>query len=82
MKLLFDENLAPDLAASLAPLYPGSAHVHALGLGSADDAVVWQYARDHGFTIVTRDAESILRRHAEDLRNLEESGEAGVLVLV
>ena len=110
MKLLFDENLAPDLAASLTPLYPGSAHVHALGLGSADDAVVWQYARDHGFTIVTRDAdfheratikgyppkvvwirrgncstrdiENILRRHAEDLRNLEESGEAGVLVLV
>ncbi len=110
MKLLFDENLAPSLAASLAALYPESAHVHSLGLGSASDAAVWQYARDHGFTIVTRDAdfherstiaghppkivwirrgncstldiEAILRRRAEDLRNLAESSEASVLVLL
>jgi predicted nuclease of predicted toxin-antitoxin system len=110
LKLLFDENLAPSLAASLAALYPESAHVHSLGLGSASDAAVWQYARDHGFTIVTRDAEfherstiaghppkivwirrgncstrdieSILRRHAEDLRHLAESSEASVLVLL
>ena len=57
MKLLFDENLAPSLAPALAALFPDSAHVHALGLGSADDATVWQYARSHGFTIVTKDAD-------------------------
>ena len=110
MKLLFDENLAPSLAASLAALFPDSAHVHSLGLGSAGDAAVWEFARDHGFTIVTRDAdfderstlagnppkiiwirrgncstediEDILRRHVDDLRNLAESSEAGVLVLL
>lgn len=57
MKLLFDENLAPSLAPALEALFPGSAHVHELGLGSADDSAVWQYARTHGFTIVTRDAD-------------------------
>lgn len=57
MKLLFDENLAPGLADTLAQVFPGSSHVHRLGLGSADDALVWQYAREHGFTVVTRDSD-------------------------
>ena len=57
MKLLFDENLAPRLAPALEGLFPDSAHLHALGLGSADDVAVWQYARAHGFTIVTKDAD-------------------------
>jgi predicted nuclease of predicted toxin-antitoxin system len=57
LKLLFDENLAPGLIVALGALFPGSAHVHSLGLGAADDAAVWQYARDHGFMIVTKDAD-------------------------
>jgi predicted nuclease of predicted toxin-antitoxin system len=57
LKLLFDENLAPSLVPALAALFADSAHVHALGLGSADDAAVWLYARDHGFAIVTKDAD-------------------------
>jgi predicted nuclease of predicted toxin-antitoxin system len=57
LKLLFDENLAPSLVSALGALFPDSAHVHALGLGSADDAAVWLHARDHGFTIVTKDAD-------------------------
>lgn len=57
MKLLFDENLAPSLAPALEALFPDSAHVDALGLGSADDAAVREYARTHGFTIVTKDAD-------------------------
>lgn len=57
MKLLFDENLSPRLAGSLADIFPGSAHVHALGLGSTDDAAVWQFARDGGWTMVTKDSD-------------------------
>lgn len=57
MKLLFDENLAPSLVPALEVLYPESAHVQALGLGSADDVAVWEYARAHGYTIVTKDAD-------------------------
>ena len=65
MKLLFDENLSPRLAGVLADVYPGSAHVHQCGLGSADDTSIWQYAKDNGFTIVSKDSDfqerSILR---------------------
>lgn len=65
MKLLFDENLSHRLAGSLADVYPGSAHVHDCGLGSADDEAVWQYARDENFSIVSKDSDfqerSVLR---------------------
>jgi predicted nuclease of predicted toxin-antitoxin system len=57
VKLLFDENLSPRLSGSLADIYPGSAHVHDCGLGRADDAAVWQYAKDKGFAIVSKDAD-------------------------
>ncbi len=57
MKLLFDENLSPQLVKGMAQAFPGSAHVHDCGLGSADDLAVWRYARDNGFTIVTKDAD-------------------------
>ncbi|HLW43249.1 MAG TPA: DUF5615 family PIN-like protein [Candidatus Acidoferrales bacterium] len=65
MKLLFDENLPPRLAEVLANVYPNSAHVHECGLGSADDEVIWQYAKDNGFTIISKDSDfqerSVLR---------------------
>ena len=57
MKLLFDENLSPRLSEVLSDIYPGSAHVHTCGLGSADDSAVWQYAKDNAFTIVSKDSD-------------------------
>ena len=57
LKLLFDENLSPRLAAAFQGDYPGSTHVHLVGLGSALDDQVWDYARDGGFAIVTKDAD-------------------------
>ncbi len=57
MKLLFDQNLSPRLVHRLVVDYPGSAHVSMLGLGQAFDVDVWAYARDHGFTIVTKDVD-------------------------
>ena len=41
----------------LVDLYPGSAHVDALGLGTAPDRDVWEFARSQGFIIVTKDAD-------------------------
>jgi len=57
VKLLFDENLSPRLAESLSDLYQDSAHVHACGLSSADDVKVWEYAKDNGFTIVSKNSD-------------------------
>ena len=57
MKLLLDENLSDRLVASLAGLYPGPEQILTLGLGGAGDDVVWEYARFHGFTIVSKDSD-------------------------
>ena len=55
MKLLLDQNLSARLVQALQDLYPGSAHVKDVGLESADDTAVWEYAQTHGFTIASKD---------------------------
>jgi predicted nuclease of predicted toxin-antitoxin system len=57
MKLLFDENLPPALVSAMQVSFPGSLHLHGCGLGAVDDAKVWDYAKAHGFTIVTKDSD-------------------------
>jgi predicted nuclease of predicted toxin-antitoxin system len=57
VKLLLDENLSPRLAAVLADVYPGPSHVHQYGLGSADDTAIWEYAKNNGFVIVSKDSD-------------------------
>jgi len=57
VKLLFDENLSPTLVRRLIDVFPGSAHVHELGLGSADDSTISQYARERDYVVVTKDAD-------------------------
>lgn len=57
MKLLFDQNLSPRLVARLADTFPDSQHVFQLGLERAADEDIWTYARDHAFSIVTKDAD-------------------------
>jgi predicted nuclease of predicted toxin-antitoxin system len=57
MKLLFDENLSPRLVAALADVFPDSAHVDRLGLGGSPDSEVWEYAKQHGFILVSKDSD-------------------------
>jgi predicted nuclease of predicted toxin-antitoxin system len=57
VKLLLDENLSGRLVESLADLYPGSEQILAIGLGGVDDGAVWEYARFHGFMIVSKDSD-------------------------
>jgi predicted nuclease of predicted toxin-antitoxin system len=57
MKLLFDENLSPRLVTALSDLFPESAHVDRLGLGSKPDAVIWEYAKTHGYVLVSKDSD-------------------------
>lgn len=55
MKLLVDENLPPRLVQELADLFPDSIHVSSVGLSSAPDARIWEYAQEHGFAFITKD---------------------------
>lgn len=57
MKLLFDHNLSPALVDLIQDLYPNSNHVYRLGLDQISDTEVWEYARQEGFLIVTKDAD-------------------------
>jgi predicted nuclease of predicted toxin-antitoxin system len=57
VRLLLDQNLSPRLLALLADLYPESTHVRTEGLQNAADDAVWAYAAQHGFTIVSKDAD-------------------------
>ncbi len=57
MKLLFDQNLSFRLVKQLADLFPGSTHVRLLGMAQRDDKIIWQYAKENNFIVVTQDAD-------------------------
>ncbi len=57
MKLLFDHNLSPRTCSILAADFPGSKHVHELGLEQAADWEVWQFAKANGYCIVSKDSD-------------------------
>ena len=57
MKLLFDENLSRRLVQRLSDLFPSSSHAVHEGLLRVSDISIWEHAREHGFAIVTADAD-------------------------
>jgi predicted nuclease of predicted toxin-antitoxin system len=57
VKLLFDQNLSHKLVRRLADLFPDSIHVREVGLKEAEDPIVWEYAKQHGFMIVSKDSD-------------------------
>jgi predicted nuclease of predicted toxin-antitoxin system len=57
MKLLLDENLSPKLPSLLGDLFPGSIHVRDCGLKGKSDQIIWDYAREHEFTLVSKDGD-------------------------
>ena len=57
MKLLFDQNLCHRLVKAFAVEFPGSAHVCHVGLEKAPDGPVWDYAKENGFVILSKDSD-------------------------
>ena len=57
MRLLFDQNLSRRLVRLLDTEFPGSRHVSDLGLETATDQAIWDYAGDHGYVIVSKDSD-------------------------
>lgn len=57
MKRLLDENLSRRIVPFLQTAFPGSSQVALLGLEGASDSEIWQYAKDNGFVIVSRDSD-------------------------
>jgi predicted nuclease of predicted toxin-antitoxin system len=61
MKLLFDENLSPKLPRLLEADFPGSVHVRDCGLKGQTDTHIWEFARENGYTLVSKDTDFYLR---------------------
>ena len=57
VKLLLDENLSDRILPQILGLYPDSAHVKAHRLIHTDDILIWSFAREHGYTIVSKDSD-------------------------
>jgi predicted nuclease of predicted toxin-antitoxin system len=57
VKLLLDHNLSPRLVRLLSDVYSEITHVHDLGMDTASDSEVWYYAAEHGYTILSKDAD-------------------------
>jgi len=57
VKLLFDENLSPTLPRRIFDLFPNSVHVRDVGMKATVDPIVWDYAKDNDFMIVSKDAD-------------------------
>jgi len=57
VKLLFDENLSPALSRRVEDLFPNSVHVRDVGMKATDDPIVWDYAKNNDFMIVSKDAD-------------------------
>jgi predicted nuclease of predicted toxin-antitoxin system len=55
--LLLDQNLSYKLVPTLAAVFPNTVHARDVGLASADDRQVWEYAKLAGRLIVSKDAD-------------------------
>ncbi len=57
MKLLLDENLSDKIVGRISDLFPDCAHLKSVALMRASDAAVADWARHHGFAIVSKDTD-------------------------
>ncbi|WP_162344305.1 DUF5615 family PIN-like protein [Cyclobacterium salsum] len=59
MKLLFDQNISPKIVRQIESDFPGSYHVRHVGSEDASDSDIFDYAKAHGYAVVTFDADFI-----------------------
>lgn len=55
MKLLLDENISHKLVVRLQDYFPGIEHINSFQLNAIDDKVIFQFAKENDFAIVTFD---------------------------
>lgn len=60
MKFLLDEHLSPALVSRISSLGLYAAAVAHIGLCGASDPVIWRYAYENGFVVVTTNAKDFL----------------------
>ncbi len=59
MRLLFDQNLSRALVGAVRDVFSDSRHVTSLGLDTATDCEIWEYARDHAHIVASKTPTSV-----------------------
>lgn len=59
MRLLFDQNISHKIIKLLERDFPNSRQVRHVDLENASDSVIFDFARNQGFTIVTFDSDFV-----------------------
>lgn len=57
MKLLFDQNISYRITKILSKSFPAAKHISQVGLLDTSDMEIWEYARQHEYSIVTFDSD-------------------------
>jgi len=57
MKLLLDQNISFRITNRIQDIYPNSKQVRDLGLEDSKDSLLWTFAKDNDYCIVTFDAD-------------------------
>jgi len=57
MKFLVDENISRKIVPAIAAAFPDSRHVTDLSLQTKDDSAIWDFAKENGFSILTKDSD-------------------------
>ena len=56
-RLLFDNNISHRVIARIDDIFPNTNHVMLEKLDDVSDEQVWMFARNNGYTIVTKDSD-------------------------
>ena len=75
MQFLIDANMPLSAAPLIQRCGYKAVDVREVGMGMADDHIIAQYAREQGFTLITRD------KDFGDVRNYPPADYAGIVVL-
>jgi predicted nuclease of predicted toxin-antitoxin system len=57
MKLLFDQNISYRIQRLLPDIFSDCCHVKTVRLNDCNDILIWQFAKQNDYTIVTFDAD-------------------------
>ena len=57
MKLLLDQNISFRITNKIQDIFPGSKQVRDLGLENSKDSLIWNYAKENNYCIVTFDGD-------------------------
>ena len=56
---LIDNNISPKLVTRLSAYFPNMAHVVDFGLDDVNDYIVWSFALNNNYTILTKDTDFV-----------------------